>query len=111
MSKPVRQRPQALADFMGIADFLHSASPGASLKFIDAVESAFVLLSEHPASGSTRHASVLPELPVPLRFHPIRGFPRVLIYYLDLPEAVEVIRLWDAARGLDALIEDSEEPS
>ena len=111
MSKPVRQRPQALIDFMAIADFLHETSPDASLKFIGAVESAYALLSEHPGSGSMRHASVLPELPVPLRFHPVQGFPRVLIYYLDLPEAVEVIRLWDAARGLDALIEDSEEPS
>lgn len=111
MSKPIRQRPLALIDFMAIANFLHAVSPDASLKFIAAVESAYALLSEHPASGSTRHAFVVPELPVPLRFHPIAGFPRLLIYYLDLPDAVEVVRLWDAARGLDALIEDSEEPS
>lgn len=111
MSKPVLQRPKAPADFVAIADFLHDASPAASLKFIDAVESAYALLSEHPASGSTRHALVLPELPVPLRFHAVQGFPRVLIYYLDLPDAVEVVRLWDAARGLDALLEDSGEPS
>lgn len=107
----MRQRPQAVVDFTAIADFLHSASPDASLKFIGAMESAYALLSAHPASGSTRHAFVLPELPAPLRFHPVQGFPRLLIYYLDLPEAVEVVRVWDAARGLDALLENSGDPS
>lgn len=108
MSKPIRQRPQAEADVSAIVDYLHTQSPKAALAFIDVVEAAYTLLSAHPASGSTRHASLLPELPVPLRFHPLIGFPRILIYYLDLPKAVEVVRVWDAARGLDALLQEIE---
>lgn len=107
MSKPVRQRPQAGADISAIADFLHADSPGAALRFIDALDAAYVLLCAHPASGSTRHAALLPELPVPLRFHPVQGFERILVYYLDLPDAVEVIRVWHASRGLDALMPDA----
>lgn len=104
--KPLRQRPQAATDIAAIADHMFvSATPEVALRFIDAVESAYALLSAHPASGSPRHAHVLPELPVPLRFHPIRHFERILIYYLDLPDGVEVIRIWDAARGLEALLE------
>lgn len=108
--KPLRQRPQAASDIAAIADHLYaSATPDIALRFIDAVESAYELLSTHPASGSPRHTRVLPELPVPLRFHPVGHFERILIYYVDLPDGVEVIRVWDAARGLEALLE--EEPT
>jgi toxin ParE1/3/4 len=108
--KPIRQRPQAAADIAAIADYLSaSAGPAVALRFIDAVETAYALLSAHPASGSPRHAHVVPELPLPLRFHPVRHFERILVYYLDQPDAVEVIRIWDASRGLEALLE--EEPT
>ena len=105
--KPIRQRPQAAADIVAIADYLSaSAGHAAALRFIDAVEAAYGLLSAHPASGASRHAHVLPELPVPLRYHPVKHFDRILIDYLDQPDAIEVIRLWDASRGLDALLEE-----
>lgn len=105
--KPIRQRPQAAADIAAIADYLSTnAGPAVALRFVDAVEAAYILLSAHPASGSSRHAHVLPELPVPLRFHPVKHFERVLVYYLDQPDGVEVIRIWDASRGLDALLEE-----
>lgn len=109
MTKPLRYRPQATADIEAIARYLLAQSPQAAARFIDAIEHADGLLAAHPASGSSRHADLLPSLPVPLRFHPLRGFPRVLVYYLDLPDAVEIIRVWDAARGLEALVEDTPE--
>ncbi len=103
--KALRQRPQVATDIAAIADYVCvSATPDAALRFIDAVEAAYRLLSAHPASGSPRHAHVLPELPVPLRFHPVRHFERILIYYLDLPDGIEVIRVRDAAGGLEALL-------
>jgi toxin ParE1/3/4 len=111
VSKPIRQRPQAAADIAAIADYLLAQqAPRAALDFIDAAEAAYALLSAHPAIGSSRHAYLLPELAVPLRFHPIKQFERILVYYVDLPDAVEVIRVWDAARGLEALTQESPEP-
>ena len=110
MTKPLRYRPQATADIEAIGRFLFGQSPEAAARVVSAVEQAYALLAEHPASGSSRHSGLFPTLPVPLRFHPIAGFPRVLIYYLDLPEALEIVRLWDAARGLDAFVEDTQEP-
>ncbi len=108
--KPLRQRPQASTDIGAIADYLSaSATPEVALRFIDAVETTYGLLSAHPASGSPQQAHVLPELPVPLSFHPVRHFKRILIHYLDQPEGVEVIRIRDAARGLDALLEEDPE--
>jgi toxin ParE1/3/4 len=110
MSKPVVQRPRADQDIDEIYGYLRSDSAKAANTFFDSVQAAYELLSEQPAIGSPRHAEYCPELPHPLRFHPVKNFPRILIYYMDRPDAVEVIRVWDAARGLDVLMRDIEEP-
>ena len=109
MSKPIVQRPRVDADIDTIFAWLRRDSAKAAVKFLDAVQSAHELLGDHPASGSTRHATYCQELPHPLRFFPIHGFPRILIYYMDRPDAIEVIRAWDAARGLDALLAETED--
>ncbi|MCI0749425.1 MAG: type II toxin-antitoxin system RelE/ParE family toxin [Nevskiales bacterium] len=106
MTKPVVQRPRADRDIDDVFAHLRKGSPTAARKFLDSVVTAYRMLSEHPASGSTRHAPSCPELPYPLRFHPLNDFPRILIYYMDRPDAVEIIRIWDAARGLEALLPD-----
>jgi len=105
MSKPVLQRPRADQDIAEIFAYLRGESTKAAANFLDATEAAYQLLSDQPAIGSTRHAEHFPELPHPLRFHPLKGFPRIMVYYMDRPDAVEVIRVWDSARGLEALVE------
>lgn len=106
MAKPVVRRPAAVDDIDAIADWLASeASADIARRFIDVTENILTLLGEQPAIGSTRHAEWLPDMPYPLRFHPVRGFPRLLIYYMDCPRHVEVIRVWDAARGLESLLD------
>ena len=106
--KPVVQRPRADQDIDEIVAFLRKESRAAAVRFLDAVQAAYDLLAEQPAIGSRRHAELCPELPQPLRFHPLTEFPRILVYYLDRPEAIEVLRVWDAARGLEALLENLE---
>jgi toxin ParE1/3/4 len=107
---PLHWRPAALQDVEALA--LHYAGEGGAalgLKFIAAVEAATALIAEHPQSGSRRHAFLFPDLPAPLRFHPLQRFERVLVYYLALPGQVQIIRVWHAARGLEALLEDTSE--
>ena len=106
MRKPVIQRPRADQDIDEIFAFLRKDSREAAARFLDAVQAVYELLADQPAIGSTRHAEFCPELPQPLRFHPLADFPRILVYYMDRPDAVEVIRVWDAARGLEALMGD-----
>jgi toxin ParE1/3/4 len=108
MVKPVHRRPAAHEDVRTIRDWLHTESPPAAYKFLDAIEHVYALLGEHPAIGSTRHADLFPDMPVPVRFHPVRDFPRILIYYIDRPDIVEIIRVWDAAQGLQELIETTD---
>ena len=109
MSKAIVPSRAAVHDTDDIADWLDvNVSPATASKFLDAIESAYILLGDHPAIGSTRHAGLLPDLPYPLRFHPVQEFPRILIYYMDRPDFVKIIRVWDAARGLQELIDTTE---
>lgn len=86
---------------------------GTSLEvaFLDELEAAFNLIVAYPESGSTRHADLFPELPAPLRFHPLRRFERILVYYVMAPDHVEIIRVWNATRGLEALLDDAHDES
>lgn len=107
--KRVQWRPQARQDAAESAAW-YATHRGmmVELAFIDALQDAEARLSQFPASGSVRHANLLPNSVEPLRFTPLPAIARYLIYYLDLPTHVEVVRVWNAARGLDALMEAAE---
>lgn len=108
--RPIARRPAAERDIAGAAAY-YAMQGGLALEldFIDALQGTFDLIARHPASGSTRHAHLLSQLPAPLRYHPLKRFDRYLVYYLDLPTHVEVLRVWDASRGLEALMQDTTE--
>ncbi len=105
MTKPVIRRPLAQQDIEVITDYLALRAPLAALRFLDAVEAMVKVLGDYPDIGSTRHAAWFAGDLANVRFLPIRGFDRILIYYFVTESAVEIIRFWDAARGLDALSE------
>lgn len=75
------------------------------LAFVDALEAAYELIRQHPAIGSSRHAEYAIGLPAVLRFVPLKRFEHHLVYYIERPGHVEVIRIWHSARGLAALLE------
>ena len=107
--KPIHWRDSARRDLDDAADWY--ARQGGFLlesRFIAAVEATSLLIRRHPATGSTRHADALTGLPAPLRYFRVRDFEDYLFYYIDLPAHVEVIRVWNTVRGLEALMESSE---
>lgn len=104
--KPVVTNPRATADLDDLAAYLQRQSPAAALRLLQAVQSTYQLLSEHPRIGSARYAVLAPDLPVALRFHPLKKFPRYLAWYVDLPRHVEVLRIRDAARDLKTLMDE-----
>lgn len=107
--KPIHWRQSARHDLDDAAAwYALQGGPSLELRFITAVESTAILIRQHPAAGSTRHADDVPGLPAPLRFFPVKEFERYLFYYLDLPTHVEVIRVWNTARGLEALMGEAE---
>jgi len=107
VSKLLVLRPRADADIDDLVRWLLAESPQSATVFLDQIETAFERLSCFPDSGSPRHAPLVPGLPVPLRYLAVSAarFPKLLIYYLNLEAQLDVIRIWDASRGLDALFE------
>lgn len=106
--KPVEWRTQARRDAAESA-YWYACRGGLSLgdAFLAAVDAALESIAQHPGMGSARHAGHASDLPAPLRFLPLKRFEHHLVYYLDRPEHVEVIRIWHASRGLEALMEDA----
>lgn len=103
--KPVEWRPQARRDAAETA-YWYARQGGLPLgeAFLAEVDAVLESIARHPAIGALRHAEQAPDLPSPLRFLPLKRFEQHLVYYIDLPEHVEVIRVWHAARGLQALM-------
>ena len=109
MTKAVVLRPRAHRDILETFAFLKAESPEAAVRFRNGVERVVRMLGAHPGMGSMRHAEICPELPAPLRFHPLAEFPRILVYYVERADSVEIVRIWDAARGLEALLIDPDD--
>ena len=105
--KPLRLREQAKSDAdEAAAWYAKQGGLELELAFVDALEAAYGLICRHPRIGSTRHAEHAADLPSPLRFLPLKRFEHHLVYYIELPQYVEIIRVWHASRGLELLIDD-----
>ena len=103
--KPLRLREQAKSDAdEAAAWYAKQGGLALELAFVDALEAAYDLIFRHPRIGSTRHAEHAADLPTPLRLLPLKRFDHHLIYYIELPQHVEIIRVWHASRGLDVLM-------
>ena len=98
--KPVRLRPQADADLDGLTEY-YAAMVGTELayRFLDCVESTLRQISQYPASGSP----VRPDIDrlEGLRYVPVHGFPRILIFYKDAEDHLDVGRVIHGFRDLD----------
>ena len=107
--KRIEWRPQARRDSAEAA-FWYAQQGGLSLgeAFLAEVGATLAVIAQHPSIGSTRHARHAVDLPSLLRFHPVKRFGHHLVYYIELPSCIEVIRVWHASRGLDALMESVE---
>jgi toxin ParE1/3/4 len=104
LSKAVRIRPRADADIDECFAYLAQNNAGAALRFLDAVRDACALLADRPGMGSCRytHVSALNGL----HMWPMEHFPNYLLFYLEHPDHIEVVRLLHAARDLAPLLQD-----
>lgn len=112
MVKPTEWLPQARDDAVEAA-LWYAGQGGLDLgeAFLAEVDDCLSRIVTFPLMGSAKHAYLFPHLPVALRFMPVKRFQRYLLYYLDLPEAVRVVRVYNASRGLMALVEASDFPA
>jgi toxin ParE1/3/4 len=97
--KPVIPREAALRDIDEAIDhyYLAEGTAGAALRFVDAVEQAFLHVAYYPDSGSARFAHEL-ELPG-LRHWPVKGFP-YLVFYHNRDHHLDVWRVLHQERDI-----------
>lgn len=98
VAKPVIVR--ALADLDIDAAFEHYLSTGGSeigLRFAEEVAKAFAHISRHPGTGSPKYGR---QLNIPgLRAWTLSRYP-FIVFYLEMAEAVEVVRVLHGAMDL-----------
>lgn len=97
-AKPVAPREQARRDVEAAVDFyVAEAGETVALRFIDALEAAYVAIGRYPATGSLRYGH---ELDLPgLRSRLLKGFP-YLVFYVERDRHVEVWRVLHAQRDI-----------
>lgn len=96
-------RPLADADIDAAADYYaQEANLDVALRFLGALDQAFERLRGHPQIGAEVRA-IRPRL-AGLRFWPVPGFERYLVFYLPSPDLVEVMRVLHGARDLKELL-------
>ena len=88
--KPVVPRRRAEQDIDEIVDYyVAESAQETTLRFIDALESAYGRISRHPRIGSLRYAY---EVALPgLRCWPLKGFP-YLVFYVERDDHIDVWR-------------------
>jgi toxin ParE1/3/4 len=101
--KPVRIRPRADAEIDALADYIAADSPSAALRFLDATQKAFELISEQPEIGSKRYAK--PPVLQGLRMCPVPDFPKHWIFYIERPDHIDVLRVLHGARDIPAALQ------
>jgi toxin ParE1/3/4 len=102
MSRALK-RPQALIDVDEQARWIADDNPDAARRFRKAVEQTLEVLAAMPGMGVGRRYRD-PAL-AGLRMHPVTGFPERLLFYLPLPDGVELVRVLHGRRDIARLFD------
>ncbi len=100
MTVRILRRPKAAQDAEQIADYIARDSLEASVRFLENTESTIRFLAEFPAIGSlfkTKLSGVKN-----MRVFHVKGFPNHVIFYLEHPGAIELIRILHGARDFES---------
>jgi len=89
----VSRRPQAALDILDVWDHIADDDMAAADRWVDELDTAFSRLATQPLMGRSR-----PELAPDLRSLPFR---RYVIFYIPLPDGIDVVRVLHSARDVD----------
>lgn len=104
MTLRVIVRPQADADVRQLADHIAIDNPAAAERFSASFATTCNLLAETPQLGERVR---LPDMTAAeARVRPISGFRNYLLFYRDLPDAIEVVRVVHGARDWESLFSE-----
>jgi toxin ParE1/3/4 len=100
--KIVDRHPAADQDIEDLAHYIGLSNPRAAGSFLESVTWTCNLLSGMPRAGRTyRDAD---SRLTGMRLHPVRDFPKHLIFYLPTGIGIEVVRVIHGARDLPTVL-------
>ena len=99
----IAKRGRAFRDLDEIASYIARDNRRAAARFLNAAERTFQLLATHPELGRTFDA-VSPRAAGVRRFG-VSGFESYLIFYVPLPDGIDVLGIVHGARDLAAWLE------
>jgi toxin ParE1/3/4 len=104
--KPVRPRESARRDVEAAVDYyVGEAGADVALGFIDALQTAYRSIADHPAAGSPRYAN---QLGLPgLRSRILRRYP-YLVFYVERDDHIDVWRVLHALRNIPPWMQEPE---
>lgn len=91
---------RAREDLLSIWSYIAADSPAAADRLLDAIDHRCALLADNPKLGPAR-----PEITPELRYSPVRSY---LIFYREVSEGIEVVRVLHGARDLRAIFSREE---
>ncbi len=94
MANKFRKLPQADLDLDSIWNFIAADDVQAAERQVDRIGKIFQMLVENPLAGRER-----PELRKDLRSFPVGSY---VVFYVPLPDGVEVIRVMNGRQDIDA---------
>ena len=103
----MRQRclvtPRADADIAAQCRWLVDHSPEAvAKKFLKAVSQTIRDIAGNPESGSFAETEDSEGIQLSTRYRAVRGFEKLLVYYVVKPDRVRILRVLHAARRITA---------
>jgi toxin ParE1/3/4 len=103
MTKRIVITPKASADIDGHFEYLAQYNLEAALNFFDAARQTFAQLARNPSIGSPYIA----KNPIfqGLRRWTVKSFRNQLIFYFDRDDYIEIIRVLNAARDIEAMFQ------
>jgi toxin ParE1/3/4 len=104
--KPIFPRELAHRDVEAAVDYyIREAGPDVALGFIDALQTAYRAIADHPAAGSPRYAH---ELSLPgLRSRGVKRYP-YLVFYIEHDDRIDIWRVLHAQRDIPARMQQTE---
>ena len=91
----VQASSSSRADVADILRYLRLNSRQGARRVHRAIDQTFSFLAENPFAGPSRT-----EFGVAMRSYPVRAYPHYLVFYLPLPDGVQVVRVMHGARNL-----------
>src|SRR3954463_3863372 len=102
MTRRIVSRPSADEDLASQTSwYIQHATSELAERFLQAVQETAETVLNFPEMGF-RHGFTHPALKG-LHLHPVKGFEKHLLLYVPTPDGIELIRVYHAARDVDAI--------